>query len=302
MHLFRFSAFSATTFVTLLAASGALAGEPLPKGTVKGDAVSKGKTDVTQEGFQSAAAKDDAKDATELAINAGGMLASGNSTLIAGTAGFNHRLRREDNQFTLIAAGNYSRASADGRVPPTTTVENLQGRARYDRFFATDFTFFLGLQARRDRFAGLDLRAQVDPGVGYYFVNLKERVFWAELGYDFLYDVRRDDARAAKDAAGKPIPGAAPLDKTKAVHSARAFLGYRYKINDGVAISSGIELLQGLDELDTRRVNGDLVVTSKFTSTFSLATSFLLRYDNKPLPGKQEFDLVTAINLVYTLL
>lgn len=301
MHSHRIIGPSLIAVSLSLLATSAFA-EDLPKGTVKGDAVSKGKTDVTSEGFQTSTAKDDAKDATELALNAGGLFASGNSSLLALTGGFSHRLRREDNQFTLVGAGNYSRASADGKAAPTTTVENVQGRARYDRFFAQDFTFFLGLQARRDRFAGLDLRAQVDPGVGYYFVNLKERVFWAEVGYDLLYDVRRDDARTPKDSGGKEIAGAPLLDKTKAVHSARAFLGYRYKINDGVSISSGIELLQGLSDTGTRRVNGDLVVTSKFTSTFSLATSFLLRYDNKPLPGKQELDVVTAINLVYTLL
>ena len=51
-----------------------------------------------------------------------------------------------------------------------------------------------------------------------------------------------------------------------------------------------------------RRVNGDLVVSSKFTDSFSLATSFLVRYDSRPLPGKQNLDTITSINLVYALL
>jgi len=285
----------------LLAPSTALAQTALPKGTAKDESVSKGKTEVTSEGFQTAAKKEEAKDATELTINGGGLLASGNSRSFSVTGGLNHRLRRADNQFTLIAAANYSRASVGG-APAEATVENLQGRARYDRFFAEHITGFLGVQARRDRFVGLDLRMQVDPGVGYYFINLSNRVFWGELGYDFLYDIRRDDARVQKDAAGKPDPSKPLLDKTMAVHSARAFLGYRYKINDGVSIASGIEFLQGLSATEVRRVNGDMVVTSKFTASFSLATSFLLRYDSKPLPGKQNLDTITAVNLVYTLL
>jgi putative salt-induced outer membrane protein YdiY len=281
--------------------SASLAQTPLPKGTAKDESVSKGKTDVTTEGFQTSAKKEDAKDATELAINGGGLLASGNSSLFAVTGGLNHRLRRAENQFSLIAAGNYSRAALAGAAP-TATVENVQGRTRYDRFIGDRVTLFLGVQARRDRFAGLNLRMQVDPGVGYYFINEANRVFWGELGYDFLHDVRRDDARAQKDAAGKPDPSKPLLDKTESVHSARAFLGYRYKINDGVSIASGLEFLQGISDGSIRRVNGDLVVMSKFTASFSLATSFLVRYDSKPLPGKQNLDTITSINLVYTLL
>ena len=282
----------------LLVPSTALA---QPKATAKDESVSKGKTDVTTDKYETAAKRDDAKDATELSLTGGGLFASGNSSLFAVTGGLSHRLRRGDNQFTLIAAGNYSRAAV-GKAPPTATVENIQGRTRYDRFVGDRITVFLGLQARRDRFAGLDLRMQVDPGVGYYFINEANRVFWGEVGYDFLYDVRRDDSRIQKDAAGKLDPSLPLLDKTQAVHSARAFLGYRYKINDGVQISSGLEFLQGISDGEIRRVNGDLVVASKFTDAFSLATSFLLRYDSKPLPGKQNLDTITSINLVYTLL
>jgi putative salt-induced outer membrane protein YdiY len=272
-----------------------------PKGTVTDAPVSKGKTDVTTDSFTAAAVREDEKDATELAINGGALIASGNSKSLAVTAGTTYRLRREDNQLSFAGAGNYSRA-AIGRNQPVTTVENLQGRLRYDRFFAKDWTVFLGVQGRRDRFAGLDLRLQVDPGVGYYFINLAERVFWAELGYDLLHDVRRDDARQPKDANGVVIPGAPLVDKTSTVHSGRAFLGYKYNINEGVSLGFGLEFLQGISDTAIRRVNGDAVVMSKFTDSFALATSFLFRYDNKPLPGKEQIDTISSVSLVYTLL
>jgi putative salt-induced outer membrane protein YdiY len=280
----------------------AVAAAELPKSTAKDESVSKGKTEVTSDAYQTAAKYDpEAKNATELAINGGGLLASGNSSLLAVTGGLNHRLRREANQFTLVAAANYSR-SAVGDARPTATVENVQGRTRYDRFFTERVTGFLGVQARRDRFAGLDLRLQIDPGVGYYFVNFANRVSWFEVGYDYLYDVRREDARFQKDAAGKTDPTQPRLDKTQGVHSARVFVGHRHKLNDGVTIAGGIEFLQGISDGDTRRVNGDLIVSSKFTASFSLATSFLVRYDSKPLPGKQNLDTITSVNLVYSLL
>ncbi len=279
----------------LLTASSADAQAPVPKGTAKDESVSKGKTDVTKEGFEGAGKKEEGKDATELGMSAGALMASGNSKQLALTAGSTYRLRRDDHQFSFLAAANYSRA-AIGANEPQTTVENLQGRARYDRFFTTDWAFFLGLQARRDRFAGLGLRMQVDPGVAYYIVNRAERVFWAELGYDLLHDIRREDALVAPGAPA----GTAPLDKTQTVHSGRAFLGYKYKINEGVSIGFGLEFLQGISDTGIRRLNGDAVVSSKFSESFALATSFLFRYDNSPLPGKEQLDTITSVSLVYT--
>lgn len=287
-------------FAFVLLSTAAASAQTLPKGTAKDDSVSKGKTDVTSEAFEASAVKDPkAKDTTELSITGGGLFASGNSSLLALTGGFNHRLRRGDNQFSLIGAGNYSR-SAVGGATPAATVENLQGRMRYDRFLTERLSLFLGVQARRDRFAGLDLRMQVDPGFGYYFIQQKDKQFWAELGYDFLYDIRREDARDIKDKATGTIIGRE--DRTKSVHSGRAFLGYRYKINEGVSIASGIEFLQGISDSAIRRINGDIVVSSKFSAAFALATSFIVRYDSKPLPGKQNLDTITSLSLVYTLL
>ena len=39
-----------------------------------------------------------------------------------------------------------------------------------------------------------DFRLNIDPGVKYLFVNTTPTQFWGELGYDFQYDIRRDDA------------------------------------------------------------------------------------------------------------
>jgi putative salt-induced outer membrane protein len=293
----------AITSSTLLFALPALA--QIPKGTTKGDTVSKGKTDVTTDTFAAAEAPpgdsdEEGKDTTELQLSAGSLITTGNSKLLAATAASTFRFRRGDNQFTAIGAGNYGRAGTTG--PTETTVENLQGRARYDRFFAGPWVGFLGVQGRRDRFAGLDLRLQVDPGVAYYFINEKDRIFWLELGYDLLHDVRRDGSRVPTAANGQPIAGAPLADKTSTVHSGRAFVGYRYKINDGVSLSAGLEFLQGISDTAIRRMNGEAVVTSKLTETFALATSFLFRYDNAPLPGKEQLDTITSVSLVYTLL
>src|SRR5262249_23165077 len=122
-------------------------------------------------------------------------------------------------------------------------VQNLQGKTRYDRFFLTDWTAFLGVQARNDKFQGLDLRLQIDPGLGYYFVNDPKHLLWAEIGYDYLHDTRREEDRIVRDDTGTPT--GVILDKTKPVHSGRAFVGYDNQLNEAVTLTLGSSTCKG---------------------------------------------------------
>jgi putative salt-induced outer membrane protein len=285
----------------LLLASRAKA-QDLPQGTLAQPPVSKGSTDLTAQKFEAAAAAanlDQAKDASELTLGLGGLVSTGNSRLIAVTVNGQFRIRRTNDQLAVAAAGNYSRTAPPGHQLQTT-VENVQGKMRYDRFFCTDWTGFLGVQVRNDRFQGLDLRLQVDPGIAYYFVNEAKERMWAEAGYDLLHDIRRDQDLVVLDMMG--IPTGELLDKTQTVQSARVFFGYDNQLNEAVTFTLGLEYLQGLSRTSLHRFNVDAKLTSKLGHGFSLATSFSLRYDNEPLPGKEDTDTVSAVNLVYKIL
>jgi putative salt-induced outer membrane protein len=297
------AAVSSCVIAWFVSAAGASAQE-LPKGTAKDEPASKGTTDVTTDAFE-AGKKDDpekAKDTTELSIAAGGLTASGNSRLVALTTASNFRLRREKNQFSAVLAGNYTRAGRPGEGDSVTTVENIQGKTRYDRFISGEFGAFLGVQGRRDRFQGLNLRLQVDPGVFYYFVDEQSQQLWTEVGYDLLHDIRRNDS--IFDAAGNRLLDANgdPLAKTKTVHSGRLFAGYINKLNEAVTFTLGLEYLQAIKDTTFWKFNGDAALTSKLGKQFSLATSFSLRYDHAPLPGKEKTDTITSLSLVYTML
>lgn len=264
-------------------------------------AATKGKSEITTDTKAETAAKKDPKDkdATEWSVQGGLLATSGNTQSLAVTGGTAFRYRKKDDQLSAAAAVNYARAGTPAKgdkpaTPPDTTVENYQAKVRYDRFVTGSFVAFLGVQGRRDRFAGLDLRLQVDPGVGYYFVDTKAIVFWGELGYDFMRDIRRDDALVQKDGS--------VLDKTATVHSGRAFLGYKNKLTEGTALSFALEYLQGLSKTEAYRFNGEMIVSAKLTKAFSLATSFAFRYDAAALPGKQKLDTVTAASLVFSIL
>ena len=276
--------------------------DDVAKGTADESKATKGATDVATEGFEGGAKKDDAdaKDATELSVSAGGLSAAGNSKLLAVTGSEKFRIRRGMNQLVILSALNYGRSGLNGGEPQTT-VDNQQGKLRYDRFLIPHLSAFLGVQGRRDRFAGLDLRLQIDPGLAYYVIDEAKTQLWLEGGYDYLHDIRRDDALV--DATGAPLldSNGAPLDKTKTVHSGRVFAGYNYQVTDGVSLVFGLEYLAALTDTTFWKLNGDAMVTSKLGKAFALATAFSFRYDHAPLPGKEKLDEITSVSLVWTM-
>jgi len=267
-----------------------------PQGLSTQAPASAGATEVAKEGFQAPVANDPAsKDGQTLKLNAGGFLSAGNSRSLAATAAADYFLRRSRSQFSALAAVNYGR-SADGPGTPTeVSVENYQARVRYDYFFTGGLAGFASVSARRDRFQGLDLRLNVDPGLAYYFIDEKGHRLWAELGYDLQYDIRRDEVVDA--SALDP----APLEKTEVRHGVRVFTGYDNQLSEAVKFNAGVEYLQNVTETENARLNVDLGLTSQLNSDFSIATTLSIDYDNNPLPGIEKTDLVTALNLVYTL-
>jgi putative salt-induced outer membrane protein YdiY len=289
-----FLLFAGTVCAALLLSANAFA---QAEGISKQDAASAGATDVDEGGFAGAAeAEAEAKDATELKVSAGGLQTTGNTRSLAATSSGQFRLRRELNQLSAIAAANYARSAPDASQATATTVENFQGKVRYDRFVLEELAVFIATTGRRDRFQGLDLRLNVDPGVAYYFVDEKLHRFWAELGYDFQYDVRNDDNINAAALQGIQV------DKTNVQHSARSFIGYSNSLTEAVTLDTGLEYLQGIPETERWRLNWDAGVTSKIGGNFSLATTFSLKYDHHPLPAVEKLDTVTALSLVYQLL
>lgn len=288
------SALAAASSVFALSATAAA--QSAPAGTMKQDAASSGKTEVASSGFATVAKNEHLTDTTEAKVQAGAVLATGNARSLAVTSLGSFLARRGMNELSLAGAANYGRSSSKAGEPVETTMENYQGKLRYDRFLSERFAVFTALSARRDRFQGLDLRLNLDPGLAYYFVQEPKQQLWAEVGYDLQFDIRRKGVIAAAAAEGNA------LEKTDTRHSGRLFAGYKSALNEAVSFNTGVEYLQGLADTEFWRLNWDLGFTAAIATRFSLATTFSLRYDNHPLVGVEKTDTLTAVNLVYTLL
>ena len=289
---------AAMGLVTALTTTWASAQEAGVAAGISGrDAASAGTTEVAKGGFEAPVeASQEQKDATEVVVSAGGLAASGNSRSMALTSAARFRSRKANNQLTAGAAVNFARAAVDEQDGMVTTVENYQARSRYDRFLGKGLAAFLAASARRDRFQGLDLRLNVDPGLAYYFLDSDDTRLWTELGYDLQYDVRNNDAIEAGASEGIDI------SDTQVRHSSRLFVGYDTKLNGTVRLGTELEYLQGIPETRYWRLNWDAGVTSTLTDRFSISTTVGVKYDNLPLPGVETTDVTTAISLTYQLL
>ena len=276
----------------------AAAEEDLAQGLAKSKTATSGTTDVATSTFEAGTKpNEEDKDTTEAKISAGGLFTSGNAQSTSITSGANFRLRRSQNQLTAAAAANYASARPQGETTTKKTVENFQGKTRYDRFISPVFVLFGSASLRSDRFQGLDLRLNLDPGFALYVVDTKTRQLWSELGYDYQHDVRNE--AALLDAARlKNLT----LSKTEDRHSGRLFLGYNDSFNQNVSVSTGLEFLQALAHTQNRRLNWDISLSSAIAGKLSAATTFTLRYDHNPLPGIKHTDAIESVSLVYTLM
>ena len=238
-------------------------------------------------------------DLLRVTVAAGGVLSTGNTRSVAFNGSGAFELRRDANVLLAEVRGTYGEASIRDDMgefgPWTNNAENVQGRVRYDRYFTAADAAFASLSARRDRFAGLDSRLQFQ--IGYLreiFDEEAKHRLWGEIGYDLTYD------NFDPDPLVDPMT-MMTLDGDALVHSGRAFVGYTNHLNEAVTFDTGVEVLVNVQEPADTRVNW----LSKFRSTLArglqLSLDFELRWDNRPVQGKDELDTVTTLNIVLTL-
>lgn len=284
-------------FILLLCGTARAEDPAVPSGTTGVQApASSGSTDIGGEGtFATAEAlpegEEESTDATELSLSAGGLLSTGNARAVAGTGAINFRLRRDRHQFTSVFAGNYGTAALPDE-DYEKNVANLQGRIRYDVFFAERWSAFLMFTGRNDYFQGLDLRINIDPGVAFHILTKKTHRLWIEAGYDFQHAIRNRDAITEAEGMGDL------LEKTNTVHAARLFVGYSNHLSEKVSFDTGLEYLQSVTDGKTFRFNWDNALTAQLVKNLAISGTFTLRYENNPVVPKK-LDTITAVNFVY---
>ncbi len=240
-------------------------------------------------------------DSTSVTLSAGGLLTSGNSRTVALTLNGALDLRRGQNGVGVSVLGNYGESAPNPNADMVTSAQNVQGRLRYDRYFGDRMSVFLIGTARNDKFQGLALRLNVDPGFKFIAFKSPKSALWVEAGYDFQADLRTEAGRLELDATGAPT--GVKLAATRTDHSARLFVGFRRAFTQDITFSTGLEYLQSFITTDlgdkNSRLNLNAVIAAKLFKGFSIGAGFNAAYDRLPIPGREQLDTTTTVSLIY---
>jgi putative salt-induced outer membrane protein len=93
----------------------------------------------------------------------------------------------------------------------------------------------------------------------------------------------------------------ADAERSEVRHNTRVFAGYVNQLAEAVKFNAGVEYLQNVQAAKNAILNVDLGLTSQINTSFSIATTLSIKFDNNPLSGVEKTDVVSALNLVYTI-
>jgi hypothetical protein len=261
---------------------------------------------------------DDVKDVKAVTWVAKGELGlvetTGNSKSTTVSAGANALRKDADNKLELTLVATYARATTrivndangngvidDGELTSSTNTaaENAQAKLRYDRYLTTLDALYATAIAGVDVPAGKDFIGEGQGGYSRSLYHVTETTkdkdgkdktevlqdVLAELGYDISY---------ISLSAGS----------SSTIHSGRAFLGYKGKVNKDTVLEASVEGLFNFNSVtygmretgafgDTR-LNGLISFTTSLSTKLSLAASFAVKFDNFPAPLAKIGDLAFA--------
>jgi putative salt-induced outer membrane protein len=161
--------------------------------------------------------------------------------------------------------------------------EGRTSREYLNAAYQTDWTiseqhYALGiLEYERDVLAGLDHRGTSSLGLGWRIVRDSDVAISLEAGPAFRHDWTRAGVERSNFAA-------------------RGALTSSWQMNDKVKLSHNMELVAEENSNTIRAVTG---LQAKLTGRISSQISYDLRYQDRPLLGKEETDTVTRIGLTY---
>ena len=235
--------------------------------------------------------------ATAWNITAGGTLSTGDTRAFAANAGTHFVLTRGFNVVTADVAFTYGIAALKDKttgtfLPYAANTRNLNGSIRYDRFLTEDDALFVRAVGRNDPFAELDLRFQGQLGYARNIWAEANHRFWAEVGYDFTYDVY----------TVAQMISATDTSTTKPQHSGRLFVGYDNHVSTLWQLLLGVESLFDVVHASNVRINSIDELNLAISTRLKVGVRFSANFSEKPPVGAQRLDTTTIFHLVYSLL
>lgn len=178
---------------------------------------------------------------------------------------------------------------AYGETENTTTEENVNAKAQYNRLL-TDRTFlYMNADYKYDNIAHIDYRVSVGPGVGYYFIKKDNKNWSLELGAVHIEEKLN------------LTNGVSAIDDTTDSINLRFVSKYDHKISKTAKIWETMEYLPEIDDFNRYYINYELGIEASINAKFTLRFVFEDKYNNTPAPSIERNDIIIKSAIVCNL-
>lgn len=121
----------------------------------------------------------------------------------------------------------------------------------------------------KDRYAGIDYRANAGPGAGFKFLDGPKNFLVGELGVEYVEE--KDTENNKEDYA-----------------RGRTFLEYNYAFTKKNKFTQSIEYLNDFEDSENYTINSITALISSINDALSLKVSYEVEYNNEPAVEKGE--------------
>ena len=183
-------------------------------------------------------------------------------------------------RFTNKLQGAWKLGAVYGKSDGEKNAESYFTELRLDYQFTERLYYYAAAGWMQDEFAGIDSRYYLGPGAGYKFLSGPKHFLAGEAGLNYVWEEYIDGTD--KDYLG-----------------GRAFAKYEYAFTEKNRFSQSVEFLYDFDDSENYNVNSETAVISALSDYLSLKASYVIKYDNQPIPETlEETDTVLAVTLV----
>lgn len=158
------------------------------------------------------------------------------------------------------------------------TAQAVTAQTRADRHLGERLTTFAEYGYLRDRFAGVQHRHTLGAGLSFVVERTARQSLVADAGVGYT-----NERRSGADVSRALVLGGG---------------SYRLKVSESADVGDELRIDLLFDEPSNWRVANAADVTSRLTRIFSLKVSNTLRIANRPPPGFDRVDTITAVALV----
>lgn len=208
-------------------------------------------------------------------VNAGGSIATGNTSEKSGHAALDMSRRGEKDRWTLGASWNYGQQKDLATGVKTTSQRRLGGFAQYDYFLSEKSYALANVAGENDLLADLKLRSTVGVGYGYQFLEQDDLKVAGEVGLGYY----------KKDYYHSP---------SEEYPNARLAYNWEYRFGGGETKHwlaaqdfSALPSLKSGDQIYTRL---DTRLRYDMSAAWYLQLQHIWEWDNVPAPGLRRSD------------